>query len=77
MYMKNLSGNNWSQKAKTRSIPRIWYLGMIIKGVRCECGEMLNRKEILSHRHIGITKSKDMSCQECWCKDAYGPWAGE
>lgn len=41
--------------------------------VKCsECGKLLSKDEILGHRYGGITDPKEMLCQGCWSKQAYG-----
>ncbi len=49
------------------------YLHLIKEGVSCsDCGGQISADEIVMHRHIGITEAKNMSCQGCWMKAAYG-----
>jgi hypothetical protein len=50
------------------------YADLIREGVRCsDCNDKLCVAEILMHKHVGITETKDMSCQACWMKAAYSP----
>jgi len=54
-------------------IPESEYDNLINQGVSCSyCGGQLSKDEITMHRHVGITETKDMSCQGCWMKAAYG-----
>lgn len=48
------------------------YKDLILSGVSCsKCHKKLNIDEILCHKYVSITDSKDMQCQSCWVHDAY------
>jgi hypothetical protein len=48
------------------------YEKLLLSGVMCSCcGDKLSNDEILTHRFVGITESKDMMCQIDWMRVAY------
>ena len=48
------------------------YEKLLLSGVICSCcGNKLSNDEILTHRFVGITESKDMICQMDWMRVAY------
>lgn len=48
------------------------YEKLLLSGVMCSCcGNKLSNGEILIHRFVGITDSKDMMCQMDWIRIAY------
>ena len=53
-------------------IPESFYDSIILTDVKCcNCENILDKNEIISHRYVGIIEPREMQCTACWLTQSY------